>query len=65
MEAERAYNEEKIRRRSTKTSMTKNLKKLEISLQEFLELEELTLPDGWLVKIAIEIQQDTDAVKTN
>ena len=45
--------------------MTKNLKKLEISLQEFLELEELTLPDGWLVKIAIEIQENINAVKTN
>ena len=41
-EAKSAYNEEKTRMRSVKISRTKNLKKLESSIQEFLELGKWT-----------------------
>ena len=52
-EAKRVYVEEQIRLISAKSSMTKTIKKLESSLQEGSELEELSLPDGGLVKIAM------------
>ena len=42
---ERAYTEEKLRMRSAKAVMSKNIKKLELSFQEFVVLEDLNLPD--------------------
>ena len=44
--AETVYNEEKNRRISLRASMTKNIKRLEGSIQEFSELKVLDLPDG-------------------
>ena len=64
-EAKRAYNEEKIRMKFAKTTMTNSLKKVERSIQEFKELEKMVLPEGGLVKRANEVQENIDAVKAN
>ena len=48
---------------SVKTSVSKNLKKLENSIKEFKELENMNLPEGGLVKIASESQENIDIVK--
>ena len=63
LEAERFYNEEKIRMRSTKASMTKTIKRLEGSFQEFSYLKGVDLADGGLLKIAMERKDNVVAVK--
>ena len=56
VQAQRIYNEEKTRMRSAKTAFTKKLKKLEASIQDFLELKSgPDLPEGGLVCTSTEI----------
>ena len=51
----RAYTEEKLRMRSAKAVMSKNIMKL--------EQKGLNLPNGSLLKVATEIEQNVEAVK--
>ena len=43
--------------------MSKNIKKLELSFQEFVVLEDLNLPDWSFLKVATEIKQNGKAIK--
>ena len=62
--AETAYNEEKCLIRTTKAITSKNITRHEVSLEEFNALEEFDLPDGGLLKIAKEIEENVATVKT-
>ena len=49
--------DQKFKMRAAKTVMTKNVKKLQLVLEEFKELDGLNLSDNNLHKVAVEVEE--------